>query len=207
MPTALGNKMSGMKSAYNAGDQQSMGLGKELNERMKMNALGSNARFGAPAQVEPPKASPLGTSLKVDRVNPTYKPTAIPERLQALPKLKKGTPKVIKGGLAVLHAGEAVLSKPEAEQMRDRGAVALSGSDKPKAKKPAKAKGPKRMSIEKLDDNSFSVTHHNDGKEPMQPDQKFSARNAKHLVRHVRQTFGGAAEPEMPEAPDSGQPV
>lgn len=131
MPTALGNKMSGMKSAYNAGDQQSMGLGKELNERMKMNALGS----------------------------------------------------------------------------RDRGAVALSGSDKPKAKKPAKAKGPKRMSIEKLDDNSFSVTHHNDGKEPMQPDQKFSARNAKHLVRHVRQTFGGAAEPEMPEAPESGQPV
>lgn len=201
MASALGKAVSKVKDAYKSGNEQSSGLGKELSDRAKMQKIGNDARTGDPAEVLPPKSSGLAPARKVDLVNPNYKKTSIPDSMKPLPKLKKGTPKVTKAGLAVLHKGESVLTKEETSQMRDRGAVALSGSDKPKAK----AKAPKRMSIEKLDDNSFSVTHHSDGKEPMQMDQKFSARNAKHLTRHVRQAFGGAAEAE--EAPDSGQPV
>lgn len=207
MATALGKTISGIKNAYKQGDRDSVGLGKELNERMKMNKIGNDARLGGAAVVEPPKASPLGPSMKVDRVNPNYKPTAIPKELQPLPKLKKGTPKVTKGGLAMLHKGESVLTKEETSQLHDRGAVALSGSDKPKAKAKVKAKGPKMMTIKRLDDNSFNVRHHAD--ETMGQDKEVSARNPKHLARHIKQTFGGAGEPDMPEAqaPVSGGAV
>lgn len=203
MATALGKAVSGVRKAYQSGNEQSSGLGKELNERAKMQKIGIGAREGAPAEVLPPASSGLKAAPKVDLVNPNYKKTSIPDSLKPLPKLKKGTPKVTKGGLAVIHKGESVLTKEETAQMRDRGAVALSGSDKPKAK--AKAKAPKRMSIESLDDKTFQITHHSDGQEPMQKDQKFSARNAKHLTRHIRQTFGGGAE--EPEVPESGQPA
>lgn len=205
MATALGKAVSKIKDAYKSGNEQSSSLGKELNERAKMQQIGNDARLGEPAKVEPPKSVGLQPAHKVDLINPGYKPTVIPDNLKPLPKLKKGTPKVLKSGLAVLHKGESVLTKEETKQMQDRGATVLSGSDKPKAKKPGKAKGPKTMTIKRLDDNSFNVRHH--AEDAMGQDKEVSARNPKHLARHIKQTFGGQSEPDMPEAPVSGGAV
>jgi hypothetical protein len=62
----------------------------------------------------------------------------------------------------------------------DRGAGAMT----------APPKSPRRMTIDQLDDGTFHIQHDPSMSEPMATPKKFSARNAKHLTRHVRQTFG-----------------
>ena len=61
----------------------------------------------------------------------------------------------------------------------------------------APSDAPDGMSIDKNDDNTFSINHrHNTEQGPEEPKRKtkFTARNVKHLVRHVKQHFGGGQQ-------------
>lgn len=98
--------------------------------------------------------------------------------------------KVKKSGAYLLKKGEKVVTE---SQQKKAAKNALGGQASP-----ASGSAPDEMNIQKLDDGSFHITHRNNSvKESMPNQRKFSAKNAKHLVKHVRAAFNApAAEPD-----------
>lgn len=194
---ALGDKAKNLKKSYN----QPSGDAAAINEKAK-NIKEANDYMQSTGELpggKKPSSAPTASSKPSpkDLVNPKGKfgdkpgenRNAItdPNTMRPLGSFKKGG-KVKKTGMYQLHKGEAVLNAQDTKAMESRANNALGGGAAPSTSGPA----PDEMNIQKLDDGSFHITHRNTKqKEPMQPDKKFSARNAKHLVRHVRATFGG----------------
>jgi hypothetical protein len=184
-----------LKERYKAGNKETEGLGAELKARGQMNEEARKALSGnTPAA---PEKKPASKPSPSDLVHPKMYGNPIPEAAKwakPLGSMKKGG-KVPKTGMYQLHAGEHVVPA--------RAASALGGG-KP-AKKKGSGKVPHKMITEHMDDGSFQITHeHKPSMEPgqaTQPPEKFTAANAKHLVRHVKQTYGpgqedgGLAEP------------
>lgn len=98
--------------------------------------------------------------------------------------------KVKKTGAYLLKKGEKVQTE---SQQKKAATNALGGQPSPAA-----GSAPDEMNIQRLDDGSFHITHRNNNvKEPMPSQKKFSAKNAKHLVKHVRAAYNApAAEPD-----------
>lgn len=115
------------------------------------------------------------------------------EMTKPLGSFKKGG-KVKKTGVYKLHEGETVVPK---------GRDALAGDAKPKVK--GSGVEPSEMNIRKLDDGSFHVrhSHKSKGVDPAPDSEEFSVPNAKHLTRHVRQTFGKSGEDDGMAVPNS----
>lgn len=182
--------------AKKTGDEQTTGDARAIGEKTKMiqDYNKSNAATS-------PTAKAASRPSPQDKVNPSGKYGDKPgekridtsSMVKPLGSFHKGG-KVKKTGAYNLKKGEAVLTAAQQSNVAKR-APAVLGSDKPAA-----SASPDEMQIQKLDDGSFHITHRsNSVKEPMPSQKKFSAKNAKHLVRHVRQTFGAQAEPDGDE--------
>jgi hypothetical protein len=178
-----------LKSRYDAGNKETEGLGSELSAKSDMMKQGRAAlSSGASGVTGQPKSAPSKPSPK-DLVNPGGKPygsgpgeVRLDSEGNKIPSKKKGGP-INKTGIYQLHKGEHVIPA--------RAASALGGK---KTAKKGSGKVPHKMVIEQNDDNSFAIEHQHkpssDPSQPSQPTEKFSAPNAKHLVRHVKQTYG-----------------
>lgn len=112
--------------------------------------------------------------------------------------------KIAKTGLYKVTSNQAVLKKEDMDKMKRSGASVLAGdAEEPKPAKKGR-KRPHKMSIEELHDGSFGITHQHKtspDEKPME-DEKFSARNSKHLIRHVRQTYSDQGMPSYAEGTD-----
>jgi hypothetical protein len=193
---ALGDKAKKIKDAYKAGGDESTGIGKELGEKARMMKDASGqpsdspkpAPAGKPAPMKPVKG-PYGSQPGEKRIDTSYPDSP-------MPKMHKGG-MVKKTGPHMLLKGEAVLSKKDTKKVAALGGQPNAG--------PSDA--PDGMSIDKMDDNTFQITHRHNTPEP-NPEEpkrktKFTARNVKHLVRHVRQHFGGGQQDDGMAEPSS----
>jgi len=200
---ALGDKVKKVVSAYKTGDQESSSLGNELREKAKNIDEYRKATEGPSSAPVKPAAKSATPSKKTPYVpRPGQYGTRPGEKIidttypdSPMPKMHKGG-MVKKTGPHMLLKGEAVLSKKDTKKMSALGGQPSAPS----------VGSPDGMSIDKLDDGSFHITHRNnppkDGGPTPEP-KKFSARNTKHLVRHVRQAFGGGAQDDGMAEPSS----
>lgn len=166
------------------------GIDVEIGEAAKQSRINKQALkepepekpvLGKPSPMKPAKG-PYGSQPG------EQSPAEFNKKYPDLPKMHKGGV-VKKTGPHVLLKGEAVLNKKDAKKVS-----ALGGQPDTES-----VGSPDGMSIDKLTDGSFHIQHRSNSPEketaPSQP-KKFSARNVKHLVRHVRQAFGGGAQAE-----------
>lgn len=178
------------KTNVGSGVAESKSLGKELSEkRQNVDAAKQSLSSGSSAAS---KVSGKSTPSSKDLVNPSgapygsrpgeKPPSEVLKDIKPLGSMKKGGP-VKKTGVYQLHKGEQVVP-----------ARAASALGKKKVAKKGSGKIPHRMVTEQMDDGSFQITHEHkpssDPAQPSQPPEKFTAANAKHLVRHVKQTYG-----------------
>jgi hypothetical protein len=197
---AIMDALAGAKKKIQAGNQETGNIGTELNQKVRMKRAGEEALDPGPSPKPAPKPEPV-TSPK-DKVNPSgqYGDRGSEKRIDTggmtkpLGTFHKGG-KVKKSGMYSLKKGEAVLT---AQQQKSKRAQNVLGGGDPSPSSPAAGASPDEMTISKLDDGSFHIAHRSTkGKEPMGESKKFSAKNAKHLVRHVRSAYvGSAAEPD-----------
>jgi hypothetical protein len=182
--------VQGTAASYQSDKNESKGLGEELKMRKQQYDLGAQALGGSPKS-EPAKPAAPSKPAKQDLVKPGAKYGDRPgeQRLDSegnvIKSMKKGG-EVKKTGLYKLHEGEEVVPKAQAALGK---------------KKKGSGKVPHKMTIRKMDDDSFHITH--DHQSPTKnemgttpPQEEFTVPNAKHLVRHVRQTYN--APQEMP---------
>lgn len=191
----MSNILGKLKTAKGDNDQAVKSIGQGLAERQKnINSLKEPA---APAPPKPVKDPPINPSARYGDHRGEERISVNPfDRL--LGSFKKGTKRVPKTGLYKVHEGEQVLNKDDAEDMRtakDRGAEVLSGAAKPAAQ----GSEPDEMHIQKMDDGSFHIKHTS---KDVPEAKQFTARNKKHLVRHVRNTFNPPGE--APSYEDGG---
>ena len=149
----------------------------------------------APARPDPaPKPAPAPKSAPNPKTQygtqPGEKRIDVKDMVKPLGSFKKGG-KVPKTGVYKLHEGEQVVPVGKV-------AGALGSGSKPKKKGSGKA--PHKMTIRKMDDNSFHVMHDHQSSNKQEmgttpPSEEFTVPNAKRLTQHVRQTFA----PGMPE--------
>jgi hypothetical protein len=197
---ALGDATSKVKKAYKTGDDESSGLGKELQEKARNIKDVSDSMSSQPAKPASKTPSKPAAWEKVNKGSygsgaGEKSPASMNAKYPDLPKLHKGG-MVTKTGPHMLLKGEAVLSKQDTKKMSALGGQAnAEPSDQPDG-----------MSIEKVDDGSFHITHRHDAPKdggPMPEAKKYSARNLKHLVRHVKQHFGGGQQDDGMAEPSS----
>lgn len=191
----LGKAMKAKKS----GDAQTVGDARAIGEKAKMV---EDYKKSTSAAATSPSAKAASKPAPQDKVNPKaqYGDKPGEKRLDTsgmtkpLGSFHKGG-KVQKTGMYNLKKGEAVLTKEQQDKVAKRAPAVLGGDQNP-----AMGGSPDEMNIQKLDDGSFHITHRsNSVKEPMPSQKKFSAKNAKHLLRHVRQTFSAPVEPDGDE--------
>jgi hypothetical protein len=197
---ALGSAAKKIKDTYKAGDDETTGLGAELKARAQgnkaaMDSLKPSAEpdkpVGKPSPMKPSQG-PYGSGAGEKRINTSD----MTKPLGQMPKMHKGG-MVKKTGPHILLKGEAVLSKKDTKKMSALG----GGQDQS-----GPSDAPDGMSIDKNDDNTFSINHrHNSEQGPEEPKRKtkFTARNVKHLVRHVKQHFGGGGQDDGMAEPSS----
>ena len=193
---ALGSAAKKVKGAYKSGGDETTGLGKELQEKARLTkAAGDSLKppsepektVGKPSPMKPAQG-PYGTGPGEKRIDTSYPGSQ-------MPKMHKGGI-VKKTGPHVLLKGEAVLSKKDTKKVSALGGQPSS----------APPDAPDGMSIDKVDDGSFHIQHRYNGSEKdgsIPKSGKYTARNVKHLVRHIKRHFGGGQENEGMAEPSS----
>lgn len=186
----MSNILGKLKTATEDNNQGYASVAQGMAEKQRnINAL----KEPMPAPAKQSKTPPMNPKAKYGDKS-GEKRMDVNQMLKPLGSFKKGTDRVSKTGIYHVHAGEQVLNKDDAEDMRsgkDRGAAVLSGADKPAMQ----GSEPDEMHIQKMDDGSFHIKHSAKEGESKQ----FTARNKKHLVRHIRNTFGQPGEPQSYE--------
>jgi hypothetical protein len=131
-----------------------------------------------------------------------------PPTNEAAIKMTEAAPRRLVTPLGVLHKGgevsrtgwyqlrEGEIVVPPNKTLQDILDREARGNDPDAAKTLGKGnlkcERPHIMAIDHNDDDSFQITHKfKSDKEPAKKDRKFSARNPRALVKHLKQVYGG----------------
>lgn len=196
-----------LKATYDAGNQETEGLGAELSAKQRMLKVAAEALNPKPdnSGSSPQSAGPFPMDKvkgrKLYGQNPGEKLIDTKEMTRPLGSFKKGTDRVPKTGVYKLHEGEAVIP---AEKNPMNAADAMSGISKGDKKPPKKIK-----EIRSKVTHDGKVVHTHIHHHPMHHDEEtYVSNDAAAAGQHMSDQTPNmsASAPEMPAPTPGGEP-